>query len=92
MNLKLVFVLTCLFSWRKTNARISHVHETPLRKVYSLCFDELLKIDKLCNMFHKNIQTLGIELYKANNNLSNQIMQETLRKRQNVYYSLTLFS
>ena len=63
-----------------------------LRVVYSLCFHELLKIDKPCNIFHKNIQTLGIELYKANNNLSNQIMQKTLGKRQNVYYNLTLFS
>ena len=41
--------LTWMFCGRKTNARINHVHERPLRIVYrnnSLCFEELLKIDK----------------------------------------------
>ena len=40
----------------------------------SFCFNELLKIDKLYNMHHENIQKLGIELYKRKKNLSNQIM------------------
>ena len=54
--------LTWMFCGRKTNARLNHVHERTLRIVYrnnSLCFDELLKIDKSYNMHHKNIQTLG---------------------------------
>ena len=47
-----------MFCGRKTNARINCVHERTLRIVYrnnSICFDELLKIDKLYNIHHKNI-------------------------------------
>ena len=58
---------------------IDHVHKRALRIVYRnncLCFDELLKIDKSYNIYHKNIQTLAIELYKVKKNLSNQIMQD----------------
>ena len=54
----------------------------------SLCFDQLLQIDKSYNIHHKNIQTLAIELYKVKNNLSDQIMQEIFEKRQNVDYNL----
>ena len=80
-----------MFRGRTTNARITHVHERALRIVYrnnSFCFDQLLKIDKPCNIHHKNIQTLTIELYKVKNNLSNQIMQEIFEKRQNLDYNL----
>ena len=66
-----------MFRGRKTNARINHVHERALRIVYknnSFCFDQLLEIDVPCNIHHKNIQTLAIELYKVKNNLSSQIM------------------
>ena len=43
---------------RKTNARMNHNYERALRIIYrnnSLCFDELLKIHKLCNIHHKSI-------------------------------------
>ena len=69
--------LTWVFCGRKTNTRINHERE--LRIVYinnSLCFDQLLNIDKLYNIHHRNIQTLAIELYKVKNNLSNQITLE----------------
>ena len=62
-----------------------------LRIVYrnnSLCFDQLLQIDKSYNIHHKNIQKLAIELYKVKNNLSDQIMQKTFEKRQNLDYNL----
>ena len=75
----------------KTNARINHVHDRALRKIYrnnSLCFDELLKIDKSYNVHHKNIQTLAIELYKIKSKLSNQIIQEIFEKRKNLDYNL----
>ena len=76
--------LTWVFCRRKTNARINHVQERALRVVYrnnSLCFDQRLKIGKSYNIHHKNIQTLAIELYKVNNNLSNQIRLEIFEKR-----------
>ena len=62
-----------------------------LRIVYrnnSLCFDQLLQIDKSYNIHHKNIQKLAIELYKVKNNLSDQIMQKTFEKRRNLDYNL----
>ena len=40
------------------------------------------------NIHHKNIQALAIELCKVKNNLSNQIMQNILEKRENVDYML----
>ena len=40
------------------------------------------------NIHHKNIQALAIELCKVKNNLSNQIMQDILEKRENVDYML----
>ena len=52
----------------------------------SLCFDQLLQIDKSYNIHHKNIQTLAIELYKVKNNLSNQIMQGIFQKCQNLRF------
>ena len=81
--------LTWMFCGRKTNTRINHVHERALRVVYrnnSLCFDQLLQIDKSYTIHHENIQTLAIDFYKVKNNLSNQIMQEIFEKRQNVDY------
>ena len=84
--------LTWMFYGTKTNARINHVHERALRIVYrnnSLCFDELLKIDKSYNIHHKNIRTVAMELYKVKNSLSNQIMQKIFEKRQKLDYNLT---
>ena len=56
-----------MFCGRKTNIRINHVHEGALRIVYrndSLCFDQLLQIDKSYKIHHKNIQTLVIDFTK----------------------------
>ena len=83
--------LTWMFCGRKTNARTNHFHEIALRIVYrnnSLCFHQLLQIDKSYNIHHKNIQTLATELYEVKSNLSNQIMHEIFEKRQNVDYNL----
>ena len=55
--------LTWMFYGRKTNTRINHVHERAFRIIYrknSLCFDQLLQIDKSCKIHHKTIQTLAI--------------------------------
>ena len=83
--------LTWMFCGRKTNTRINHGHERALRVVYrnnSLCFDQLLQIDKSYNIHHKNIQTLAIELYKVKSYLSNQMMKKIIEKRQNLDFSL----
>ena len=54
----------------------------------SLCFDQLLQINKSHNIHHKNIQTLAIELYKVKSYLSNQMMKKIIEKRQNLDFSL----
>ena len=71
-----------MFCGRKTYAR-TIMFMRALRifnRNNSLCFDQLLQIDKSYNIHHKNIQTLAIELYKLKNNLSNQIMQGDFSK------------
>ena len=84
------FSLTWIFCGRKPNTWTNPVNERALSIIYrnnSLCFDELLKIDKSGNIHHENIQILAIELYKVRNNLSNHIMQEIFEKSQNLDYS-----
>ena len=72
-----------MFRGRKTYARTIMLMRALriFNRNNSLCFDQLLQIDKSYNIHHKNIQTLAIELYKVKNNLSNQIMQEICEKR-----------
>ena len=83
--------LTWMFCGKETNARINHVPERVLRMVYRnnslYCLEQLLKIDKSYNKHLKNILTVAIQLHKVKNNLSNQIMQEILEKRQNLDYN-----
>ena len=77
-----------MFCGRKTYAR-TIMFMRALRifnRNNSLCFDQLLQIDKSYNIHHKNIQTLAIELYKVKNNLSNQIMQGIFQKCQNLRF------
>ena len=77
-----------MFCGRKTYAR-TIMFMRALRifnRNNSLCFDQLLQIDKSYNIHHKNIQTLAIELYKIKNNLSNQIMQGIFQKCQNLRF------
>ena len=47
-------------------SRISHIHERALRIVYSnvLSFEELLELDILFKIQHRNIQSLAIESFK----------------------------
>ena len=64
----------CPFIWmfcqRCLNNRINHLHERALRIVYNdndSTFEDRLR--KTVSVRHKNISLLGIELYKAKNNL-----------------------
>ena len=47
-------------------SRISHIHERALRIVYNnvLSFEELLELDILFKIQHRNIQSLAIESFK----------------------------
>ena len=46
-----------------------------------MSFKELLKKDGSVTIHHRNIQKLGIEVYKAKNNISPIMMQELFPDR-----------
>ena len=60
--------LTWMFCQRSSNTWINHLHKRALRIVYDnneSTFEDLLKKDNSVPIHHKNIQLLGIELYKV---------------------------
>ena len=61
-----------MFHGRQINDKINKLHKKALRIVYNdtiMSFEELLVKDKTFTIHHQNIQSLGIEIYKAMNNL-----------------------
>ena len=76
--------LTWMFHGRRANSKINHIHERALHIVYKnnvLSFEELLELDKLFKIHHRNIQSLAIELFKVKNNLSVTIMNDIFQPR-----------
>ena len=72
----------CSLVWmchsRTLNNRINNLHYRALRLIYNddpRSFIELLKKDGSVTIHHRNIQKLGIELYKTKNNLSPIMMK-----------------
>ena len=81
--------LVWMFHSRKLNNRINTLHERALRIVYKnskSTFNELLQIDNSFTIHERNIQTLGIELYKVANGLSPKIMNSVLPINLNSNY------
>ena len=77
--------LIWMFCSRKLNRRINHIHERALRLVilydyFSTC-ESLLKRDKSVSMHHRNIHRVAIEMYKAKNKLSLEIVQNIFQQR-----------
>ena len=73
--------LVWLFHSRKLNTRINKIHERALRIVYQdrkSTFKELLEKDESFTVHERNIQTLGIELYKVASGFSPHIMKLVL--------------
>ena len=84
----------CSLVWmicsRSSDNRINHLHERALRIVYndhSSTFEDLLVKDNSVSIHHRNIRLLAVELYKAKNNLSSQLMLE-LSQRREVNYNI----
>ena len=69
--------LLWMFRGRVLNRKINHLHERSLRIVYEdsiSLFHELLQKDHSFTIHHRNIESLGIEIYQIKQNLSNEIM------------------
>ena len=65
-----------------------HLHERSLRIVYKdnySSYVDLLAKDKSFTIHQKNIQSIGIELFKVKQNLSNVIMCNILKTRTLTY-------
>ena len=77
-----------MFCSRKNNNRINQLHERALRIVYgddTSTFKELLKRDNSVCIHHRNIQSLAIEMFKSQKELSPIIMQEFFPQRDIKY-------
>ena len=73
------------------NSKINCHHELSLRIVQfdkSSTFEELLERDKIFSVYHKNIQSLAIEMYKFVNGLSPEIMSSIFHVKESNKYSL----
>ena len=77
-----------MFHNRTLNNKINKLHERALRLAYdndSLSFEELLELDNSMTVHHRNLQKLGIEMYKIKNDLSPIHMQEIFNKHINTH-------
>lgn len=74
-----------MFKKCKTNKRSRNLRKTGLQIVYQgqiiYSFEQLLEYDKSDFVHHINIQSLGIELFDAKNNLFTQIFNKLLQFR-----------
>ena len=64
---------------RRLNKRINHIHERGLRIVYedyTSSFAELLKINGLVSVHHRNIQLAAIVMFKVKYELCPEIMRD----------------
>ena len=78
-----------MFHSRKMNNRINKIHERSLRIVFNdntSSFRELLVKDNSVTIHERNIQNLGIELYKIVNGFSPDIMSIVFPIKQNIKY------
>ena len=76
--------LAWMFHSRALNNRINDLHYRALRLIYqedTMTFKEFLEKDGAVTIHHRNIQNIGIEMFKAKNNLSPTMMKEIFPDR-----------
>ena len=81
--------LVWMFHSRELNTRINKIHHRSLRIVYQdtlSSFEELLLRDQSFTIHERNIQTLGIELYKVAWGISPPIMRLVFPTKADVRY------
>ena len=80
--------LVWMFHGKQINDKINKLHEMPLRIVYNdtiTSFEELLVKDKTFTIYHQNIQSLAIEIYKAVNSLPRGNLSEFFVRNNHNY-------
>ena len=83
--------LIWMFHSRTLNNKINRLHKRALRIAYSdfkSSFNELLEQDNSFTIYHRNIQSLSIEIYKFLNGLSPSIMSNVFKQNQSIPYEL----
>ena len=83
--------LIWMFHSTRQNNKISNVREKTLRILYSeykSTFQELLAKDASFPVYHRNIQTLEIEIYKHIHGLSPAILGEVFKTNRTIPYNL----
>ena len=73
---------------RTLNNHINGLHKRALSLVYndfSSSFSELLEKDKSVTIHHRNLQTLGYEIFKVKNNMTPEIVTEIFPQKENNY-------
>ena len=77
------FLLTWMFHSRRVNSKINYIHhECIVCKIMSChLFEELLSLDKLLKIHHRNIESLAVELFKIKNTLLITIMNDIFQPR-----------
>ena len=76
--------LIWMFHSRALNNKINTIHERSLRITYNdrtSTFEESLRKDNSVTIHHRNLQVLSTELYKVENNMNPEIVNEVFQKR-----------
>ena len=76
---------------RALNNKINRLHERCLRIIYNdktSTFKELLEKDNSVSIHYRNIQALAIEMHKAANGMSPEIMNEIFQLTEKSHYNL----
>ena len=85
------FTIIWMFHCHCLNSKINRFHESCLRMIYN---DKISNFEKLLNkgnsvsIHHNNIHALAIEMYKAANDMSPDIMNEVFKLRNTPHYNL----
>ena len=76
--------LIWMFHSRALNNKINTIHERSLRITYkdrTSTFEELLRKDNSVTIHHRNLKVLATELYKVENDMDPEIVNEVFQKR-----------